>query len=354
MDISNRKYGILTYHNMPNFGAVSQTYALCRAMRSLGADCEVIDYRSESMFRRERTPHSSRGSFRTLAVRLLAWPEMERKIRNCDAFIQPMCSRVSYDNNRISEANQVYDAFLSGSDVIWDFVINSGDTAFLLDFSEPQKLRFSYAASLRHDWTDVEKSTAKRLLSRYDKLSVRERDVAEFLRSDMGLSCQWNADSTMLLTPDEWEKLTVPVKERKKYVLVYFPNAALVDAAKQYARERNLETIALTWKWSNLRSRKLWLDNVEEWLSYLRHAEAVFTNSYHGLLFSLYFQKKAWTMRTDRRISSLCGKLGMAHCIFEQDGKFLSDTDTVEVQEKLSAFRNDSLRYLRELTRFRR
>ena len=84
----NMKAGILTYHNIPNFGALLQALALCRALRQSGADCEIIDYSCSNVEQRELTFHTSANSVKTIYRRLFYWPGEKEKIRRCTDFMR--------------------------------------------------------------------------------------------------------------------------------------------------------------------------------------------------------------------------------------------------------------------------
>ncbi len=50
------KVGILTFHNIPNYGAALQAVALCNAVSKLGLECEIINYKCENIIKRELVP----------------------------------------------------------------------------------------------------------------------------------------------------------------------------------------------------------------------------------------------------------------------------------------------------------
>ena len=84
----------------------------------------------------------------------------------------------------------------------------------------------------------------------------------------------------------------------------------------------------------------------EEWIGYISRAEAVFTGSYHGLLFALYFHKQVWTDNYSNRICSLLNELDANICKLSEDVncKSIINYDIVDV--KISCLRNKSREYL--------
>jgi hypothetical protein len=83
-----------------------------------------------------------------------------------------------------------------------------------------------------------------------------------------------------------------------------------------------------------------------EWLSYLKNADAVFTDSYHGLLFSLYFRVPFWTSNYGNRIESILSLLGLENRKIKNDENLKSIIDFNSVENKIESLRNDSIRYI--------
>ena len=73
------KYGILTFHNIPNIGALLQAYSLCKAVRSFGADCEIIDYKCDKIEERELIYKRHPNILKDLITSVLAQDKEENK-----------------------------------------------------------------------------------------------------------------------------------------------------------------------------------------------------------------------------------------------------------------------------------
>ena len=119
------KIGILTFHNIPNFGAILQAFALCKALRQMGYECEIIDYKCDSVSSRELTYKKHPNKLKDILIRSFIWPSTEKKISSCYNFMSQsgIYSKEHYDRSTIVNANNLYDVFLSGSDMIWDLNI---------------------------------------------------------------------------------------------------------------------------------------------------------------------------------------------------------------------------------------
>lgn len=339
------KYGILTYHNIPNIGAVLQAYALCTELRQLGTECEIIDYRCENITERELKKPTYKNPLKQLANQIFIEPKRKKKIQACQDFVKDYYSHETYTHATIKNTNAQYDGFISGSDMIWNMDINGNDFTYFLDFAKDTKIKFSYGSSVGDSWLEGSMDHIRALLERYKYISVRESDTCNVIQDRFSLQCKTVCDPTMLLPASEWEKFTVPAGE-KNYVLVYFPYESILKAAEAYAAEhqKKLVIVGTTWPWKSKNHQPVY--SPQQWLSYIRNADAVFTDSYHGLLFSLYFHRPVWTNNHGSRSSDLLHTLGLENCFIENDPHFFNQIDYSSCDEKMNAMRNDAIRYL--------
>ena len=339
------KCGILTYHQIPNFGAVLQAYSLCAEIQKLGYECDIIDYQCSNIIKRELIPPRYSNPIKALAYRIFIEPHQKKKIQECRKFAQNFYSKHKYTRDNICEANKEYDLFISGSDMIWNLNINGGDTSFFLDFTETGKGRISYGSSVGGNWTEEQQDKLQSYLKQYDYISVREKDTCKVITEKLGISCSTVCDPTMLLNAAEWDKFTKPVEERG-YVLVYFPYKEILAAASRYAEEKHKKLIILgtvyPWKAHHYKS----VYSPQEWMSYIKYADAVFTDSYHGLLFSLYFNRPVWTNNRNNRLANLLDELHLKNCYIENDRDFQNQIDFESCNKSIERKRKNSLQYL--------
>ena len=122
------KYGIMTFHNIPNIGALLQAYSLCMVIRSMGYDCEIIDYECDNIVKRELCYHPHPNLLKDLVLRLF-WHKSKKKIKLCQEYMRSkhLYSLQSYDKRNIIESNKIYDSFISGSDMIWNLDVTGYD-----------------------------------------------------------------------------------------------------------------------------------------------------------------------------------------------------------------------------------
>ncbi len=342
------KYGIMTYHNIPNFGAVLQAFSLCEVIKQLGYHCEIIDYECENIKNRELVFQKPNNPIKAVLHKVFIWPHVKRKIIECQKFIQNDVSDISYNRNNISQSNDRYDCFISGSDMIWNMDVNGYDYSFFLDFVKDHKRKISYGSSIGGIWSVKQIDGIKKYLSKYDSIAVREKDTCQTMEKDLKLSCTTVVDPTMLCTADDWNRYTTDGKD-SNYVLVYFPTNELIEAARKYSLEHAKKLIILQTRLPFKRKNSKIIYSPSEWMSYIKYADAVFTDSYHGLLFSLYFNKPVWTNNNSNRISTLLEELGLETCYIKNDEELKNKIDYDRCNRKIEKMRNNSLDYLKSV-----
>lgn len=339
------KYGIVTFHNIPNIGALLQAYSLCMVIRSMGYDCEIIDYECDNIVKRELCYHPHPNPLKDLVLRLF-WHKSKKKIKLCQEYMRSkhLYSLQSYDKRNIIESNKIYDSFISGSDMIWNLEVTGYDYNYFLEFVDEGKEMFSYGSSIGCKWKDADVVTIKRLLSRYCKIAVREVDTCSFIRT-MGLECKHVVDPTMLISAEHWQNESVKPRYNK-YVLLYFSSNELLASARKYAKIHNLSIVYITPEFPIPFVTNVSPNTPPEWIGYFKNADAVFTNSYHGLLFSLYFKKPVWTANYGNRIISLLKTLGLENRLLKNDIELSSSIGYEMIETKINELREASLAYI--------
>ena len=151
----------------------------------------------------------------------------------------------------------------------------------------------------------------------------------------------------MLIEPERWKALASGRQIREPYVLCYFEDheKKIYKDALKYAGKHNLPVYAISYKRLPKGIRAVRPTDVEDFLSLILHADSVFSASYHGMLFSLYFNKnlyyykKGWNAR-QTSLAALCG-------IEDRDGyNGEKKIDYGYVNAILQKFREESVGYL--------
>ena len=351
-----KKVGLITFHDTTNFGSLLQTYGLYRKVNELGYYCEVVDYQCRNIVERELPqPLEWKGSLKVFLKDSLKRIVRRRKYSQLHRFllsnmhVSPGC-----DRNTLSEIRDRYDKYLIGSDITWGMDVIGQDTTFFLDFEQDSRKKTAFAASAGNPWAEEHKNIVGPLLKDFDFIAVREDETAEWVEELTGSRPKVVCDPTMLITSDEWKKFCSPRKEAGKYVLVYFDNNAgdCLASAKKYARKYGLKVKLIGYGRPRRDVDVVRPYSVEDFLSLINDAAFVVTASYHGMLFSTYFNKDfAYFNRAHKsRMNTLANRLG----VIDREGGVndvleMGPVDFDVVNQKVEDYRKDSMDTLSEL-----
>lgn len=297
--IEGMRVGLLTIHDTCNYGSLLQTISLYRALRKLDLNVKVIDYKNKAISKREAPkPLSQAKTFKEIIQSLLWHKKLQRRY---DKFKQQLHDSLAlsqeYTLATIAQANDEFDVFIVGSDIVWGSEITGRDKTYFLDFAEDKKIKFAFSSSVGTKWAQTEEREVAALLKRFDKISVREELAAGWIKDLIGESVDVTCDPTMLWTSEAWKSdLNHSIVPKKDYVLIYMTtkDRRTISDAIAYAKKNNLEIYYINYYSKIKGTKSIRPDTVEEWLALIFSAKAVFTASYHGLLFSLYFRKNVF------------------------------------------------------------
>lgn len=256
-----------------------------------------------------------------------------------------------YTRKNVRNLNNQYDIFLIGSDLVWD-IRNAKDYTFMLDFVTSNRPKISYAASYGYEEIPAcEKNNFKKYLSGFHKISVREKSSKEELQKLLNVPIEHVCDPTMLLKNAEWKKFIKRNKQKEKYVLIYMPDdiGKLVKLAQRYSRMYHCKIITIS------RSKgedNVCPQNVQEFLTLIYYAEKIFTGSYHGIVFSIYFEKEfAYSNRKPiNRMQSMAEILGIEKYEISNENFDLKEkVDYALIKKNEKHFRKKSLGILEDI-----
>ncbi|MCC8107088.1 MAG: polysaccharide pyruvyl transferase family protein [Clostridiales bacterium] len=252
--------------------------------------------------------------------------------------------------------NNQYDIFVTGSDQVWNLECSGEDWSYFLDFAEDEK-RNSYAASFGSSTAGItNKEQMKQLLRNYSHISVREESGYRIISELLGKRVPVVLDPVFLLEKEEWKEL-FDLSFEEKYVLVYEVLAGdkLFDQAKTYAKSKGLKVICIT-STNRVRQGAKVVKSAGpiEWLRLFAGASYVFTNSFHGLAFSLIFEKQFFVellpppANTNARILELLDKVGLTGRDSSKSMK-MEEIDYTAVNNVLRTEKDLSLNYLKSI-----
>lgn len=361
------KVAVITLKDSPNYGGILQAYALQKAIIKLGHQCDLIDYMTED-FRKKFTFFGKPPRMKTIywIYKKVQYPIMVQMMKKMMPFYEHMSLTRHFSlKDELKELNEKYDAFVTGSDQVWACDLNCYDDSYFMSFANPDKLKFSYAASFGRTlemMTEDEKSFISKQKIDYKCISVREASSVKIC------SALWNRqdaqpvlDPTLLLDKDDWSKVSVK-PSKQKYVLCYLMQSRTNDTealkfAKRIAKEKGLKLVKICRGLTSLLwGETLFVPTCEEWLGLFMNADYIVTNSFHGVAFSVNFNRNFTAFvegeleeGRNSRLFNISSALGLKSRI-KQVGKSQeidsSDIDYTIVNTKLESLRNRSIDFL--------
>lgn len=287
--------GIITFHNAINYGAVLQTYALQTSLQNLNCDVHVINYINNKIVGKNEKPslRDYRNPLKYLNDSYMyGIYQAKRKqiVRFSDRYIKKTSI---VEKNNIQKIAEKFDVVFTGSDQVWNDKITGSDDTYYLNFI-PGKKRFSYAASIGSNTIPTENiPRVKKLLADFNKISVRESSAVEALKTQLDISAVQVLDPTLLLTKNDYISLAEYPQEQEKFVLLYMLvySETLLKSAKKKAEQLGISVFCINASGKRIKGvvDKSFV-GIEEWIGLFLQAEFVFTNSFHGTVFSINFQ----------------------------------------------------------------
>ncbi|PYG86560.1 polysaccharide pyruvyl transferase [Ruminiclostridium sufflavum DSM 19573] len=298
------KISLITLHRVPNYGSVLQAFATQLAIEKFGHSVEVLDYYPErmhfiGMLKRIKNKKDilKNNPVLCFATRCIMIPSYIKRFHVFSCFLKKhitLSDKTYFNKESIRNAPIEADVYCTGSDQVWNAEWNEGiDYPFFYDFGKAETLRIAYAASFgRSQLKDWEIDEMKRLLQKYKCISVRESSGVDILNT-LNLTGSLVLDPTLLLNKSEWSKIASNKYKNKKYVLLYNLNreSELYKIAKSYAYINKMPLYSISYNLHEIikPGKLVFCPKVEEWLSLIKNAQCVFSDSLHATAFSINF-----------------------------------------------------------------
>lgn len=333
------KIGILTHRLGTNYGGLLQNYALQEVLRSMGHDPITLNHYPKSVYPWyikiisvcSRTIRKIKGE----KVALKAWTTKEEQkqiARYTDQFIlNNIKTTEPFIISDIGRYKQMFDAIFVGSDQVWNpHYMKPVERFFLSDFTDVNIPKVAYAASFGGEswmFSNQETSHCKDLVTRFKAVSVRENTGVDMCSRYLNCKAEFVLDPTLLVPVDSYIKLIqksnldpLTGKTMMTYVLDKSTEKQLI--VQRLSDKLSLNINSVMQKKSIGEADKTSIEDcvfpsIEEWLRGFKDADFVVTDSFHGTVFSIIFNKPFVTIlnknRGADRFTSLLGYLGLQY-----------------------------------------
>ena len=259
----------------------------------------------------------------------------------------------------MSAVSGKYDIYISGSDQVWDYKLTNFDKTYFLDFPAAGKKKCSYAASIgEHIPPEEFRQDYSRLLGDFDEILVREDYGADIVEELTGKRPKVVCDPTLLLTAEEWEPLLKEPRRKDKYILVYQLgiNPEIVNFARRLKKKTGCKIVYIPFPLVGLLSCQCKIAvGPAEWMGLFKNAEYVISDSFHGVVFSLLFNRKFFAKadghHKNRRVEQLLKLVNLSERTMNDvsDEQLTEEIDFTYANKQLEDFRSFSMQKLKEM-----
>lgn len=362
---------IITCHDVYNAGAGLQAYALLKYLTDEEHDVKIIDYKPDYLSRHYSLTDVSNPlydkPFIRVAYLVAKLPgrlkrRKQRKKLEFDNFRKQYLILTEETYRSYGELLQncpVADLYLAGSDQIWNPQFRNGhDSAFYLMFTKDRNKKASYAASFSVD--ELSKKEMEEIGPRLRELgfiSVREKCSVDLLKQ-MGLQAVQVCDPVVLPDTGFWTGFSDSVEKimEEPYCFLYdFDNTPFADILAGILKEKSGYRIVSYFGREG--ADQCCECGPVHFVSLIRDASFIISNSYHATLFAMLFHKNFAVISRKENLNSrmrdLLQRTGLADRMVDTTEQFmeLGDVDWAEVDAILERERNFSRQYLRNVIR---
>ncbi len=325
-----KRVGILTLQFANNYGGFLQTFALFTSLKKLGYSPLIIN-------RRYPLPNGIASMYLNFVDTFINGSFNKFRQRQFTSITEPIFSHES-----MKDVAKELDAVIVGSDQVWrlEYTKNIGfGYNMFLDFVPKEKKRISYAASFgtdKFEGNNEDISVVKDLLSTFSGISVRESSGVDLCSNLFNAHAEHVLDPTMLLKVEDYDTIIIPAEvsniNDKHFVVQYLldPNPKRKTISTKIAKKYNgnLKNIYrasdtdFSIKKHIFPSSKHTFPSFSNWLWSIKNAQFVVTDSFHGVVFCILFNKQfvciANTSRGVARMDSLLGMFGLRSRLIDE------------------------------------
>ena len=362
-----KRTAIITWVTYKNFGTFLQAYALQRYIISLGCENHILD---DALYIKK---HDTIVSFIKKYILLILSKKYRYYIRcQCKSgkkYEQFKRNSLIIDNKmqKLSALDAKYDVFICGSDQIWNplFLKNKFQDFYYASFTSKPKIAYAPSLGIKRMPEECDEKM-RRYVQSFTHLSSREIEGCRILNTLVGREVAHVVDPTLLLDSCEWNSLvhsSMNTEDKEKYVLLYFLtyNKTYINVALNFAKSKrmNAKIFFIHKEYYSIPCDKIEVAGPLEFLAAIQGAQYVFTDSFHGSIFSYIFKTQFFTFKRfndgletnqNSRVENLLFRLGIPQYLIgetECNRIFsLDDIDFKAAERQIAPFIESSKSYL--------
>lgn len=373
-----KKIAILTQPLHVNFGGTLQNFALQKKLIQMGYEVQTLNYQWKKVSDFRKFLSLIRHK---VLLKKVVYPFFDKELKalraehtrfiNNNINISPIIYSVEDLKKYFDENN--FDAVIVGSDQVWRVAYSPRIESFFLDFlSHNSKIKkVAYSASFGIDeWQfDFEKTLEiKSLFHKFNAVSVRENSAVDLCQQYLDIEVKHTLDPTLLLEAREYLELLNSKQKDSENIRKIF--VYVLDGNENKEKIINIISQELDRKvFYNQPKKKVknnyFVENlehyiypsIEDWVKSFSEADFIITDSFHGTVFSIIFNKPFISIvnkeRGASRFNSFLGQLNLTNRMVNDVSEINHDLinkkiDYDNVNNKIIDLRKKSLDYLED------
>jgi hypothetical protein len=373
-----KRVGIVTHYG-ENYGGMLQAYALQRYVKDLGYECKIIS--NEFLY---RATSSSRikakiNNLKSFVKNPFSYMKRRKAMR---AYVSERALKSAYFREFLKENIEIdrtgyntyqeyldnppnYDVYLSGSDQIWNPNLYNKNGFYFSEFAPENATRISFASSVAVTTvTEEQGAFMKPHLEKMDIISTRETEGSKIVAKLSGKKVRTVIDPTLLLNGDQWsEVVSAPLVDRPYIFCYFFSERNYIAKVKKQVKDlTGLELVCIPYVAREMGGddTKIFEAGPAEFISLIKNAELVLTDSFHATAFSINMKtpflslcrfKKSDTKSMNSRLNTILGLVGLEDRLIDENDKItkemLFDVDLEKAHRLLDERRKEDAEFLK-------
>ena len=299
-----KRIGTISYNiycNFTNYGSALQTWALHQAIKKLGHTPVLVDYCPGVLA--DKDPLNPFGNMwdkdeESRRMVELTMPAIRKNFEKFDRFYHERFDRTkkAYKSANFESVMDEVDTFVCGSDTIFCPDEFGFDDGYYANFPCMRGNSVAYAPSFGDPhFSDEDYGKLNERLQNFKAFGLREQMMVPYVRDHVTVPVEKVIDPTLLLTQNDYNTIATERIVDEPYLLMYARryNPKMEAYAEKIAAKKGWKIVDISLRATNAEKGHLMFyeAGVEEFLSLVKHAEYIITNSFHGMIMSVQYRR---------------------------------------------------------------
>lgn len=305
------KIGIVTWFHHRNYGTILQAYALQKFLKNNGYNCALVNYipiNNKTILEKIKLGnfnHRIASKIESAKFKFLGSNIKDMLVEKNKSFENFATNNIDFTekaqtSSELFRLNETIDCFICGSDQIWNPENFNG--VYYLNFVNEKNKKISYAPSFGVSHIPTSKTEEiRQLVNKFDWLSVREDKGASILKELTQKDVEVVVDPTLLLSKTDWDQISANPIINEDYILCYFlgDRKEYWKAVENLQRMTKYKVIIIPARFNSyLKKYEIRTStSPQEFIGLIKNAKLVLTDSYHGVIFSLKFERDFYVFK---------------------------------------------------------